>query len=107
MDPKTNKVIVGLSKVLQDETFMKDNKNSPTWKSVSAYLDIRKAIAKELTKREVRSIDAKANVDLKFIYDGMVNKLKQDDKLGFAYLYDRFLSQDLVTDKYLAPKVSE
>ena len=37
----------------------------------------------------------------------MVNKLKQDDKLGFAYLYDRFLSQDLVTDKYLAPKVSE
>ena len=104
---KTNKVIVGLSKVLQDETFMKDNKNSPTWKSVSAYLDIRKAIAKELTKRDVRSIDAKANVDLKFIYDGMVNKLKQDDKLGFAYLYDRFLSQDLVTDKYLAPKVSE
>jgi hypothetical protein len=104
---KTNKVIVGLSKVLQDETFMKDNKNSPTWKSVSAYLDIRKAIAKELTKREVRSIDAKANVDLKFIYDGMVNKLKQDDKLGFAYLYDRFLSQVLVTDKYLAPKVGE
>ena len=104
---KTNKVIVGLSKVLQDETFMKDNKNSPTWKSVSAYLDIRKAIAKELTKREVKSIDAKANIDLKYIYDGMVNKLKQDDKLGFAYLYDRFLSQDLVTDRYLTPKVVE
>ena len=104
---KTNKVIVGLSKVLQDETFMKDNKNSPTWKSVSAYLDIRKAIAQNLLRRDVKSIDAKANVDLKFIYDGMVNKLKQDDKLGFAYLYDRFLSQDLVTDKYLAPKVSE
>jgi hypothetical protein len=104
---KTNKVIVGLSKVLQDETFMKDNKNSPTWKSVSAYLDIRKAIAQNLLRRDVKSIDAKANADLKFIYDGMVNKLKQDDKLGFAYLYDRFLSQDLVTDKYLAPKVSE
>jgi hypothetical protein len=86
---------------------MKDNKNNPTWKSVSAYLDIRKAISRELLRRDVKSIDAKANVDLKFIYDGMVNKLKQDDKLGFAYLYDRFLSQDLITDKYLTPKVSE
>jgi len=104
---KTNKVIVGLGKILEDQTFMKDNKNNPTWKSVSAYLDIRKAISRELLRRDVKSIDAKANVDLKFIYDGMVNKLKQDDKLGFAYLYDRFLSQDLITDKYLTPKVSE
>lgn len=104
---KTNKVIVGLGKILEDQTFMKDNKNNPTWKSVSAYLDIRKAIAKELLRRDVKSIEAKANIDLKFIYDGMVNKLKQDDKLGFAYLYDRFLSQDLITDKYLTPKVSE
>lgn len=104
---KTNKVIVGLGKILEDQTFMKDNKNNPTWKSVSAYLDIRKAISKELLRRDVRSIDAKANVDLKFIYDGMVNKLKQDDKLGFAYLYDRFLSQDLITDKYLTPKVGK
>ena len=104
---KTNKVIVGLGKILEDQTFMKDNKNNPTWKSVSAYLDIRKAISRELLRRDVKSIDAKANIDLKFIYDGMVNKLKQDDKLGFAYLYDRFLSQDLITDKYLTPKVSE
>ena len=49
-------------------------------------------------------IDAKANMDLRMIYDGTVNKLKQDDKLGFAYVYDRFLSQDLVYDKYLTPK---
>ena len=103
---KTNKVIVGLSKILDNEKFMENNKDSATWKSVSAYLDIRKAVAKELLKREVKSIDAKANVDLKFIYDGMVNKLKQDDKLGFSYLYDRFLSQDLVTDKYLTPKAA-
>jgi len=101
---KTNRVIAGLGKILNDDKFMKDNKNSTTWKSVSAYLDFRKAIAKELAKREVKSIDAKANVDLKFIYDGMVNKLKQDDKLGFSYLYERFLSQDLVYDKYLTPK---
>ena len=104
---KTNKVILGLSTALQDETFMKNNKNSATWKSVSAYLDIRKAIAQNLLNRDVTSINAKANADLKFIYEGMVNKLKQDDKLGFAYLYDRFLSQDLIVDRYLTPKVGK
>ena len=104
---KTNKVILGLSTALQDETFMKNNKNSTTWKSVSAYLDIRKAIAQNLLNRDVTSINAKANADLKFIYEGMVNKLKQDDKLGFAYLYDRFLSQDLIVDRYLTPKVDK
>jgi hypothetical protein len=84
--------------------FIEANKNNPTWKSVSAYLDLRKAIAAELASRKVKSINAKANTDLRFIYDGTVNKLKQDDKLGFAYVYDRFLSQDLVYDKYLTPK---
>jgi hypothetical protein len=41
------------------------------------------------------------------IYDAMVSKLKNDDKMGFAYVYDRFLSQDLVVDKYLTPKESK
>lgn len=104
---KTNRVIAGLGLILNNEDFMKANRNNPTWKSVSAYLDIRKLIAKELLKRDAKSIEAKSNIDLKFIYDGMVNKLKQDDKLGFSYLYDRFLSQDLIVDKYLTPKVSE
>jgi hypothetical protein len=89
---------------LSDEKFVATNKNNPTWKSVSAYLDLRKAIASELSKRDVKSIGAKANMDLRMIYDGTVNKLKQDDKLGFAYVYDRFLSQDLVYDKYLTPR---
>lgn len=103
---KTNRVIAGLSKIVNDENFMSKSGNSKktVWKSVSAYLEIRKAIASELAKREVKSIDAKANVDLKYVYDGTVNKLKNDDKLGFAYLYDRFLSQDLVYDKYLTVK---
>jgi len=101
---KTNRVIVGLSTILSDEKFLKDNRNNTTWKSVFTYLDFRKALAKELAKRDVKSIEAKANADLKYYYDGMVNKLKQDDKLGFSYLYDRFLSQDLVYDKYLTPK---
>ncbi len=104
---KTNKVILGLSKIINDEKFMKDNKNSATWKSVSAYLDIRKAIAQELLSRDVKSIGAKSNIDLRLIYDGTTKKLKADDKLGFAYLYDRFLSQDLIIDKYLTPKENE
>jgi hypothetical protein len=54
--------------------------------------------------RPVKSIDAKANADIRYIYDQVVTKLKDDDKIGFTYLYDRFLSQDLVTDKYLTPK---
>jgi hypothetical protein len=101
---KTNRIVVGLGKILNDPKFMENNKNNTTWKSVSVYLDFRKAIANELAKRDAKSIDAKSNVDLKYYYDGMVNKLKQDDKLGFSYLYDRFLSQDLVYDKYLTPK---
>jgi len=104
---KTNRVILGLGAILTDKKFIENNKNNPTWKSVSAYLDLRKAVAAELARRKVKSITAKANIDVKLIYDGTVNKLKQDDKLGFAYVYDRFLSQDLVYDKYLTPKESK
>jgi hypothetical protein len=101
---KTNRIIAGLSKILSDEKFVEDNKNSTTWKSIDRYLQFRKLVAKELLTREARSIDAKSNADLRIIFDGMVRKLKQDDKLGFAYVYDRFLSQDLVIDKQLTPK---
>ena len=100
---KTNKVVVGLSKIL-DSKFGADHKNNPMWKSVSVYLDVRRELAKELVARPVKSIDAKANADIRYIYDQVVTKLKDDDKIGFTYLYDRFLSQDLVTDKYLTPK---
>lgn len=100
---KTNRVVYGLSKILDDDKFMRENRTNPTWKSVSAYMDFRKAVAAELMNREFKSLDAKANIDLRFIYDGFVNKLKNDDKLGFAYVYDRFLSQDLIYDKYLTP----
>jgi hypothetical protein len=100
---KTNKVVVGLSKIL-DSKFGADHQNNPMWKSVSVYLDVRRELAKELVARPVKSIDAKANADIRYIYDQVVTKLKDDDKIGFTYLYDRFLSQDLVTDKYLTPK---
>jgi hypothetical protein len=101
---KTNKVIVGLGTILNDPNFIKDNGNNTTWKSISTYLNLRNKIATELAKRDVKSIDAKANKDMRYIYDQVVNKLKSDDKLGFSYVYDRFLSQDLVFDKYLTPK---
>ena len=100
---KTNRVVVGLSKVL-DSSYGQENKNNPMWKSVSVYLDLRKELAKELMSRPVKSIDAKANADIRYIYDQVVNKLKTDDPIGFSNLYDRFLSQDLVSDKYLTPK---
>jgi len=104
---KTNRIVSGLSKILDNEKFMQDNKNNPTWKSVSVYFDIRKAMANELMKRDVKSINAKANIDVRFAYDAVVSKLKKDDPLGFAYLYDRFLSQDLITDKNLTPVTTE
>ena len=100
---KTNRVILGLGKILQDEKFMKKNGNNATWNSVSAYMVIRQMIAESLMKRQYKTLNAKANQDLKFTYDAIVNKLKNDDKLGFAYIYDRFLSQDLIYDKYLTP----
>jgi len=104
---KTNKVIVGLGKILDNQKFIEANKKNPTWKSISAYLDFRKVVAAELLKRPAKTITAKSNTDLKLIYDATVNKLKQDDKLGFAYVYDRFLSQDLVYDKYLTVRESK
>jgi hypothetical protein len=104
---KTNRVIAGLGAIIGDTNFMDKNGNgkNTTWKSVAAYLEFRKAIAGELAMRDVKSIDAKANFDLRLIYDGQVKKLKKDDPLGFSYIYDRFLSQDLVYDKYLTPIV--
>ncbi len=101
---KTNRVIAGLSKILSNPTFLENNKNNTTWKSVDRYLEFRKVVARELLTREAKSIEAKSNVDLKIIFDSFVNKLKEDDKLGFAYIHDRFLSQDLVRDKQLTPR---
>ena len=101
---KTNRVVTGLNAILNNQKFMEDHKNSATWKSIGVYFDFRKAIADELQKRPAKSIDAKSNVDLRAIYDAAVKKLKTDDPLGFSPLYDRFLTQDLVVDKYLTPK---
>jgi hypothetical protein len=97
-----------LGKILDPKNkFISENADNPTWKSIKAYMEFRKVVASELVSRETKSITAKANNDVKMLYDAMVAKLKNDDKLGFAYVYDRFLSQDLVVDKYLTPKESK
>ena len=101
---KTNRIIYGMSKILNDPTYIKDNKDSATIKSLNVYFDIRKKYAQELLSRSARSIDAKSNIDVRIAYDSIVKKLKTDDPIGFGPFYDRFLSQDLVTDKYLTPK---
>jgi hypothetical protein len=102
---KTNRVVAGLAKIIGNEKFMADNRKSTTWKSVGVYFDFRQAIAGELLKREVKSIDAKANADLRIVYDAVVRKLKTDDPIGFGEIYERFLTQDLIVDKYLTPQV--
>jgi hypothetical protein len=104
---KTNRVVVGLGMILENKKFMKNNGNNPTWKSVQAYMNARQSIAKTLMSRQFKTLNAKANADLRLVYDTIVNKLKNDDKMGFAYLYDRFLSQDLIYDKYLTPVAVE
>jgi hypothetical protein len=101
---KTNRIIAGLGKIVTNEKYVENNKNNVTFKSINKYLEFRKLIANELLSREVRSLDAKANIDLRFVYDALVNKLKNDDKLGFSYIYDRFLSQDMIVDKQLSKK---
>jgi hypothetical protein len=104
---KTNRIIAGLGKIVTNEKYVENNKNNVTFKSINKYLEFRKLIANELLSREVRSLDAKANIDLRFVYDALVNKLKNDDKLGFSYIYDRFLSQDMIVDKQLSKKGAE
>ena len=102
---KTNRVIAGLGKVFDNTKFMEDHKDDPTWKSVRLYLNLRQTLAAQLASRAVKSIDAKANQDIKTAYDVVVDNLKQDN--GFKNMYDRLLSQDLVYEKYLTPKESK
>jgi hypothetical protein len=92
---KVLRVVNGFEKILADENFMSRNADNPTWKSVATYLKIRDVFATKLAQRQSGSLDARSNTDLQLAYDLFVQKLKQDD-LGFADVYDRFLSQDKI-----------
>lgn len=98
---KTNRVIRGLKAILENEKFIESNADNPTWKSVAMYLSLREEVAAELDKRKVKSLRSKANVRLAEAFDAAVGQLKQQD-IGFSDLYDRFLSNDLVYDKFAA-----
>jgi hypothetical protein len=97
---KSAKTIAGFRKIISDDTFMKDNGDDPTWKSVTLYMKIRDSVSAALSGRASGNIDAKQNQDLRLVLDYYVNQLKAGD-LEFANIYDRFLSQDRVYDKYL------
>jgi hypothetical protein len=97
---KTAKVVIGLKRIVADERFMEDNADDPTWKSVSLYLKIREEFAKKLRGRQVSSIDAKSNSDLRLMLDFYVNQLKRGD-VQFADIYERYLSRDMIFDRYL------
>ena len=97
---KGAKTIIGFKKILGNEKFMADNAEDPTWKSVALYMKVRDSISTSLRGRPSNNIDAKENVDLRMVLDYYVNQLKAGD-LEFANIYDRFLSQDRIYDKYL------
>jgi cobaltochelatase CobS len=59
---KTNRVIRGLTRILNDENFMQNNVDNPTWKSVGAYLVLRNQVAKELAKRKITEADLSADL---------------------------------------------
>jgi len=92
--------VAGLRKIIANPKFMADNGEDPTWKSVAIYLQLRDKLASTLSVRPSASIDAKANADLKYMLDSYVSQLKAGD-LEFADIYERFLSQDKIYDKYL------
>jgi uncharacterized protein YbaP (TraB family) len=103
---KTNKIIRGLETIVNNEKFMSQYGDNPTFKSIAVYLEIRTATEAALASRESKSIDAKANADIKFAFESVANKLKQED-IGFGDLYDRWLSYDSVYDAVYSQGVAQ
>lgn len=103
---KTNKVIRGLEAIVNNEKFMSQYGDDPTFKSIAVYLQVRQATEAALASRPSKSIDAKANADIKFAFDSVANKLKQED-IGFGDLYDRWLSYDTVYDAVYSQGVAQ
>lgn len=97
---KSARTISGFRKILSNEAFLKDNENSPTWKSIAYYIQLRDDIAQQLANRPSTSIENRYNQDLRETLDYYVNKLKRED-VTFADVYDRYLSQDTIYDKNL------
>ena len=97
---KASKTVAGFRKILANDKFMSDNGNDPTWKSLALYMKIRDSISNTLSGRSSKNINAKENIDILMTLDYYVNQLKAGD-IEFANIYDRFLSQDIIYDRYL------
>jgi hypothetical protein len=97
---KAAKNVNGLRKIVNNQKFMDDNGTDPTWRSVAVYLQIRDSVGRALAARPSSAITSAENADLKLSFDYYVNQLKQGD-VEFADIYERFLSQDKIYDKYL------
>jgi hypothetical protein len=97
---KASKTVAGFRKILANDKFMSDNGNDPTWKSLALYMKVRDSISDTLAGRTSKNINAKENADILMTLDYYVNQLKAGD-IEFANIYDRFLSQDIIYDRYL------
>lgn len=96
---KTQRAIRGLTAIVNDKRFMRDNGDNPTWKSVAVYLSMRSQMQQLLRMRPEKSLEAKSNSDLAEIWGLMVTRLANEDE-GFRDIQERFLSQDGVYDKF-------
>jgi hypothetical protein len=94
---KTNRYIAGLTRIVQDEKFMKKNGNTPTMKAISDYIVNRTYLVQELQRREAqggsKSLANKSNQDLKDTWENYVLQLSVYDG-GFSELYNRYLDND-------------
>jgi hypothetical protein len=103
---RTLRIVSGLNKIVNDPKFLKDHtepngKLNPTWNAVAMYLQIRKQLSDELAKRPIKSLSAGPNTDISVIYDLAVKELRKGN-IGFADIYDRYLSQDQVYYKNIS-----
>lgn len=97
---KASKTVAGFRKILANDKFMSDNGDDPTWKSLALYMKVRDSVSATLAGRTSKNINAKENADILMTLDYYVNQLKIGD-IEFANIYDRFLSQDIIYDRYL------
>ena len=107
---KTIRIVSGMNKILNDPKFVKDQTDAKgnlnrTWASVSMYLQLRQQLSNELASRPVKSLRAKANVDIAAVYDITVGKLKDD--IGFSDIYDRYFTQDQVYYKSISEAAAQ
>lgn len=89
-----------INTMLSDPKWVEDNGDRPVVKSLATYVDVRKAIARELATRKANglpsTLDAKANADLDGLWTQLVATLMQES-LEFSDFYNRFLQNDPVT----------